>query len=267
MVSQSLRYGVRTLRSTPASSLVIIVTLSVAIGAAVAVFSTLNATLLAPLPFAEPDRVVFLHPAWGEGGASTSPPLLLDHRARTSFESVSALMPWNANLTGIGEPERVQGLLVSADFFSTIGVQVSQGRAFMKEEEQPGREHVVVISHGFWQRRLGGRPDVIGTALQLNGERYEIIGIAPANFAWTRVYGRHQQVAELWAPFALTPARIAQSERGSEYLDAYARLRAGVSARAGTRRSRSGDWRIAGRVSNALHRRERVSHHRRARAR
>ena len=230
MVAQSLRYGVRTLRSTPASSLVIIVTLSVAIGAAIAVFSALNATLLAPLPFTEPDRVVFLRPSYAEGGSATSVPVLLDHRTRTqSFEKVSALMPWAANLTGNGEPERLQGLLVSADFFSMLGVRPLAGRVFVDDEGQAGRDHVVLVSEGFW-RRLGARPDVVGSRLQLNGESYEIIGVVPPNFTWSRVYGRRQPVADVWAPYALTPERVAENQRGNEFLDVYARLREGVSA-------------------------------------
>ena len=230
MFAQSLRYGVRTLLSTPASSLVIIVTLGVAIGAAVAVFSALNATLLAPLPFAEPDRVVLLRTSYSGGGAATSVPLLLDHRTRTqSFEHVSALMPWAANLTGAGEPERLQGLLVTAEFLSMIGVRPAVGRVFVSEDGQPGRDHVVVVSHGFWRRRLGGRPDVVGSRLQLNGEPYEVVGIMAPNFTWSRVYGRRQPVADVWAPLALTPERSAENTRGNEYLDAYARLRPGIS--------------------------------------
>ena len=230
MVAQSLRYGVRTLRSTPASSLVIIVTLSVAIGAAVAVFSALNATLLAPLPFTEPNRVVFLRPSYAEGGSATSVPLLLDHRTRTqSFDAVSALMPWTANLTGHGEPARLQGVLVSADFFAMLGVRPLAGRVFLSDDDQPGRDHVVVISHGFWRRGLGARPDVIGSRLQLNGESYEIVGIAPPNFTWARIYGRRQPVADVWAPYPLTPERVAENQRGNEFLDVYARLRDGVS--------------------------------------
>jgi putative ABC transport system permease protein len=230
MLAQSLRYGVRSLRRTPASSLVIIVTLSVAIGAAVAVFSTLNATLLAPLPFSEPGRVVLLRTSYSEGGAATSVPLLLDHRTRTqSFENVSAMMPWAANLTGAGEPERLQGLLVTAEFLSMIGVRPFAGRVFVSEDGQPGRDHVVLVSHGFWRRRLGGQPDVVGSRLQLNGESYEVVGILAPNFTWSRVYGRRQPVADVLAPFALTPERSAENQRGNEFLDAYARLRPGVS--------------------------------------
>ena len=137
-------------------------------------------------------------------------------------------MPWNANLTGAGEPERLRGMLVSADFFSTLGVPAYRGRVFEREEESPGRDRVVVISHGLWLRRFGGAAGVVGSSLQLNGEPYEVVGIMPPGFAWGRAYGRDAQ-GELWAPFALTPARIADDARGSEFLDVYARLRSDVT--------------------------------------
>jgi predicted permease len=225
MVAQSLRYGWRAVRHTPGSALIVILTLGLVVGAAMAAFAVINATVLSPLPLREPDRVFFLEHGYGEGGGSVSPPLLRDHRrALTSFESLSAAMPFNANLTGSGEVERLQGLLVSGDFFSTFGVDALHGRVLRMDEEQPGNDRVVVLSHGLWHRRFGGRLDVIGTALQLNGESYEVVGIMPPTFTWGRVYGR-QGVAELWAPFALTPARIAENQRGSEFLDVYGRLK------------------------------------------
>lgn len=225
MLTQSLRCGWRSARSTPGSSLVIVVTLGVVMAAALIVFSVLNATLLAPLPVKQPDRIVALRYGYGQGGGAASPPLFLDHRrALTSFESLSAAMPFGANVTGDGDPERLQGLLVSGDFFSTFGVDALQGRLLRPEEEQPGRERVVVISHGLWQRRFGGRANAIGSRLQMNGDSYEIVGIAPPTFTWGRAYGR-PGVADLWAPFALTPARIAENQRGSEFLDVYGRLK------------------------------------------
>ena len=229
MVAQSLRYGWRAVRHTPGSALVIVLTLGLVMGASLAAFAVINATILSPLAIREPDRVFFLKHGYGEGGGSVSPPLLLDHRrALTSFESLSAATPFNANLTGRGEPERLQGLMVSGDFFSTFGVDALHGRVLRLDEEQPGNDRVVVLSHGLWQRRFGGALDVIGSTLQLNGESYEVVGIAPPGFTWGRIYGR-QGVADLWAPFALTPVRIAENQRGSEFLDVYGRLRPGAS--------------------------------------
>jgi predicted permease len=226
---QNLREGLRALRTAPLLSAIVIVTLGIALAASVTAFSVLNASVLQPLPFREPGRVLFLSHEYRNVRAASSPPLFLDYRRSTrSFESVSAAMPWNANLTGAGEPERLRGLLVSADFFSTLGVDAVTGRVFLADEETPGRDRVVVISHGLWQRRFGGAAGVVGSTLRLNGEPYEVVGIMPPGFEWGRAYGRDAQ-GELWAPFALTPARVADDNRGSEFLDVYARLRGDVT--------------------------------------
>ena len=230
LIAHSLRHGIRAVSHTPASSIVIIATLAAAIAAGVSVFSVLHATLLRPLPLREPDRVFFIRHAYAEGNAAASPPLLVDHRTRTrSFESISAAMPWNAALTAVGEPERLRGMQVTADFFSTFGVEAARGRVFRPGEDAPGHERVVVISDGLWERRFGRRPDALGATLQLNGEPYEVIGIMPPTFQWGRAYGR-DGVSELWAPFALTPVRLAENQRGNEFLDVYARLRPEATA-------------------------------------
>jgi predicted permease len=205
--------------------MVVIFTLAIALAASVATFSVLNATLLEALPYREPDRVFMFH----HTNASCSPPTFVDYRREARvFESLSAAAPWNANLTGGAEPERVRGLLVSADFFQTLGVTTAVGRTFLPEEEEPGREHVVVVSHGLWQRRFGGDLGLIGTRLQLNGEAYEVVGIMPPGFAWGRAYGREAS-GELWAPFALTPERVNENRRGDEFLDVYARVKPDVT--------------------------------------
>jgi putative ABC transport system permease protein len=224
-----LRQGLRAARHAPGSTLVIVLTLGLAIAGSVAAFGALNATLFRPLPLREPDRLVVLAHAYTGMGAACSPPLFLDYRRRVgAFETISAARPWNANMTGSGEPERLRGLQVSATFFETLGAAASLGRTFSPDEEQPGRELVAVISHNFWRRHFGGARGAVGSRLQLNGESYEVIGVMPPGFSWGRAYGREAE-AEIWAPFALTPERIAETERGMEYLDIYARLRRGVS--------------------------------------
>jgi predicted permease len=224
-----LRQGLRAARHAPGSTLVIVLTLGLAIAGSVAAFGALNATLLRPLPFREPDRLVQLAHAYTGMGSACSLPLFLDYRRRVgAFETISAARPWNANLTGSGEPERLRGLQVSATFFETLGASASLGRTFTPDEDQPGRELVVVISHNFWRRHFGGARAAIGSRVQLNGESHEVIGVMPPGFSWGRAYGREAE-AEIWAPFALTPERIAETERGMEYLDVYARIRPGVS--------------------------------------
>jgi putative ABC transport system permease protein len=224
-----VRRAVRSLTRAPGLSLAIVGTLGLALAASTATFTVLNAVLLEKLPYREPDRVVFLRHVYAGMVAACSPPSFVDYRRETrSFESLSASAPWNANLTGEGEPERLQGMRVSADFFHTLGVAPYRGRSFLPEEEQAGRDLVVVVSHGLWLRRFGGDPRLLGSTLRLNDQPYLVVGIMPPGFEWGRRYGREGR-GELWTPFALTPERIAEDNRGSEYLDVYARLRPGRS--------------------------------------
>jgi putative ABC transport system permease protein len=224
-----LRHGARILRQARGLAAVVVLTFALAIGAAVATFSVLNATVLQALPYHQPERVVSLAYSYAGSPAAFSPPTFVDFRRETrAFESLSACIPWDTNLTGTGEPERVHGLLVSASFFETLGASAWQGRTFSAGEEQPGHEHVVVISHGLWQRRFAGNPAALGGSIRLNGESYEVVGIMPTGFRWGRGWG-HETQGDVWAPFALTPARIDESERGDEYLDVYARLRPNTS--------------------------------------
>ena len=224
-IRQDVQQAARSLRRAPGLASVAILTLGLALAASVATFSVLDATLLESLPYRDPERVVLFQHA----NASCSPPTFVDYRRETRvFESLSAVAPWNANLTGSGEPERVRGLLVSADFFQTLGAAAAFGRTFLPEEEQAGREHVVVVSHGLWQRRFGGDPRLLGSHLQLNGEPYQVVGIMPPGFTWGRTYGQ-EAVGEMWAPFALTPERVSENRRGDEFLDVYGRLKPGIT--------------------------------------
>jgi putative ABC transport system permease protein len=230
-LAQDFRRAARSLKRAPGLSLTIVGILGVTLAASVATFSVLNAVLLDRLPYREPDRVVFLRHVYADMAAACSPPTFLDYRRETrSFESLSATVPWNANLTGAGEPERLRGLRVSADFFATLGAAAARGRTFLSEEEQPGQDRVVVVSHGLWQRRFGGDPRLLGSTLRLNGDPYQVVGIMPPGFEWGRRYGREAE-GELWAPFALTPERVAEDNRGNEFLDVYGRLRPGVSVK------------------------------------
>src|SRR5262250_3520839 len=157
---QDLRYGLRMLLKRPGFTLIAVLTLSLGIGANTAIFSLVNAVLLRALPFAEPERLVW---TWGEfsGGnrASTSPPDFLDYRAQNrTFEELAAMMFNSFNLTGAGEPERVIGGTVTANFFQALGVKLIQGRAFLPEEEQSERERVAIISQNLWLRSFDGDP-------------------------------------------------------------------------------------------------------------
>jgi predicted permease len=224
-----LRGAALRLRRAPGLAAAVVLVLAPALAACVVVFAVFDAVLLEPLPFRDPERVVHLRHVYKDMVAACSPPTFVDYRRLSrSFESLSATTPWNANLTGAGEPERIPALRVSADFFATLGVTPARGRAFERGEESPGRERVVLVGHDLWQRRFGGDPGLVGRSVRLDGQPHEVIGIMPPGFQWGRRYGREARV-ELWAPFALTAERVADDNRGSEYLDVYGRLAAGVS--------------------------------------
>jgi putative ABC transport system permease protein len=219
---QDVRYGARMLAKNPGFTLVAILTLALGIGANTAIFSLVNAVLIRPLPFAEPERLVW---TWGEfsGGnrASTSPPDFLDYRAQNrSFEELAATYFNSFNLTGAGEPERIIGSMVTTNFFQALGVKPVRGRAFLPEEEQSGRERVAIIGQGLWQRRFGGDPQIIGKTIQLDGRSHTVVGVAPDAT-------RALQEAEIWTP--LTFENSEMKVRRFHFLRAIGRLKQGVT--------------------------------------
>jgi len=223
---QDLRYGARMLVNNPGFAFVSVLTLALGIGANTAIFSIVNAVLLQPLPFSEPDRLVWV---WGNirnGGnrASTSPLDYLDYRARnTSFEHFAATysIPAFFNLTGTGDPERLQGQAATGNFFQALGVNAELGRTFLLESEEPGRDQVVVLSYRLWQRRFGGDPSLIGKTLSLDGKSLEVIGVMPADFNFPRN-------TELWTPmnFRTAPEMM---QRKAHFLRPVGRLKPGVT--------------------------------------
>jgi putative ABC transport system permease protein len=225
-VWQDLRYGARMLFKNPGFTLVAGLTLSMGIGANVAIFSVVNAVLIQPLPFAEPDRLVW---AWGNirsGGDSidVSPLDYLDYRAQnTTFEQFAATfsIPTYLNLTGAGEPERLEGRAVTSNFFQALGVNAALGRTFLPENEKLGSERVVVLSQELWRRRFGGDPSIVGKTLTLNGNNYEVIGVAPPSF-------KFPQGAQLWAPMSFD-AEPGLRQRKAHFLRPIGRLKPGVT--------------------------------------
>ena len=192
---QDLRYGARMLMKKPGFTLIAVLTLSLGIGANTAIFSLVNVVLLRPLPFAEPERLVWTWGVFSQGNqAATSPPDFLDYRAQNrTFEEFAAMMFNSFNLTGGGEPERIIGASVTANFFPALGLRPIRGRAFLPEEEKSGRDRVVIVGQGLWQRRFGGDPDLVGKTITLDGRDHTVVGIAPAE---TRLL----QEAEMWTP-------------------------------------------------------------------
>ncbi|HJQ25121.1 MAG TPA: ABC transporter permease [Blastocatellia bacterium] len=181
---QDLRYGARMLLKQPGFTLIAVMTLALGIGANTAIFSIVNAVLLRPFPYRAPERLVTLQERATAGGFSPSYPNFVDWRAQnTVFDSMAAVRTnENFNFTGAGEPERVPGRVVTAEFFSTLGIQPLVGRDFLAEDDRPGAAPVVILSYEFWQRRFGGDPGTIGRQLTLNNQSFTVVGITPANF-------------------------------------------------------------------------------------
>ncbi len=182
---QDLRYGARMLRTQPGFTLIAVLTLSLGIGANTAIFSIVNAVLLRPFPYQAPERLVILQERVSAGGGfSPSYPNFADWRVQnTAFDSISAVREDESfNFTGAGEPERVQGRLVSAEFFSTLGIKPLLGRDFFAEEDRPGATPAAILSYGLWQRKFGADPNIIGKQLTLNNQSFTVVGITPANF-------------------------------------------------------------------------------------
>jgi len=181
---EDVRYGLRMLRRNPGFTAIALLTLALGIGANTAVFSIVNGVLLNPLPFPDPGKLVVLFeskPNFKEG--SISYPNFLDwQRDNHAFTSIAAYRPDTFSLTSAGEPEQVRGEMVSADFFSILGVKPVLGRMFSSQEDQLGAGHVVLVSSGFWKRKLASSPDIIGSRVVLDGEGYTIIGVIPASF-------------------------------------------------------------------------------------
>src|SRR5262245_17348699 len=223
---QDLRHGARMLLKNPGFTVIAVFTLAMGIGANAAIFSVVNAVLIQPLPFAEPDRLVWV---WGNirnGGnrASVSPLDYLDYRAQnTTFEQFAATfsVPGYANLTGGGEPERLESRLVTGNFFQALGVNAALGRTFLPENEKPGSEQVVVLSHGLWQKRYAGDPSIVGKTLTLDGKKYEVLGVMPPSF-------KFPQNAELWAPINFEIAD-GMKQRKAHFMRPIGRLKPGVT--------------------------------------
>jgi putative ABC transport system permease protein len=223
---QDLRYGARMLAKRPGFTLIAVLTLSLGIGANTAIFSIVNAVLLRPFPYQTPERLVILLERVSSGdGFSPSYPNFADWRTQNAvFDSIAAVRgddDESFNFTSTGEPERLRGRLVSAEFLTTLGVKPLLGRDFLADEDRAGAPPTVILSHGFWQRRFGSDASIIGKSLTLDQQSYTIIGITPANFQ----YGTD---ADVTMPIGLQAERF--KERGRDPgTGVVARLKANVS--------------------------------------
>jgi macrolide transport system ATP-binding/permease protein len=196
--ANDLRYASRTLRRSPSFTAIAIMTLALGIGANTAMFSVVNAVMLRPLPYQDPDRLAML---WTNDlkrdirEEGTSYPTFLDWRSQSrAFADMAICSRGNpVTLTGGNEPERVMGEAVSANLFPLLGVTPILGRTFSDDEEQQ-REHVVVLSYGLWQRRFGASREAIGKMLEVDGQTFQVIGVMPAGFYFPT------KDVQLWQP-------------------------------------------------------------------
>jgi putative ABC transport system permease protein len=221
---QDLRYGMRILLKNPGFTAIAVLTLGLGIGASTAIFSAINALLLRPLPLENVERLV--HGAMMREGFDPYQVSLLDYaafrRRSHSFAGIGLGASRHFNLIELGEPERVQGAEVMADYLHTLGVRPVLGRLFMSEEDRPNGPAVALIGYGLWQRRFGGDRNLVGQSLNLEGHSYTIVGIMPPGFDLP--YG-----AEIWAPLQTPEDGLPLQQSAARRHDMVARLEPGVS--------------------------------------
>src|SRR5213592_2141299 len=231
---QDIRYAFRMLQRNRAFAFVAILTLALGIGANTAIFTVVDGVVLKPLPYPDPDRLLTLWERSRTDGlqGTVSPANFYDWREQSrSFGKMAAIDPYpDFILNGSGETQRLSGADVSADFFSLLGTRMELGRDFLAEEDRPGRNHVVILTYASWQRYFGGRADIVGQAVTLNGAAYTVVGVLPRDFSFVSkaadYHARNQ--FDLFRPMAL-PAPPPQWMRGTHSLCVLARMKAGVA--------------------------------------
>ena len=223
---QDLRYGARMLRKNPSFTAIVVLTLALGIGANTAIFSVLYTVLLKALPYPQAGRLVMVYenvqlPTYQNKRNTPSPGNFSDWSAQnTVFESMAAYSNRSFNVTGTGEPLRLEGELVSTGFFPALRVNAALGRVFTPEEDHPGNSQVLLISDGLWRSRFAADPRVLGNKIFLDDQAYEIIGVMAPGFHFP------DPDDQLWAPLALSREEVVN--RGSHYLSVFARLKPGV---------------------------------------
>jgi putative ABC transport system permease protein len=219
---QDLKFSIRTLRKTPSVTLLALCALALGIGANAALFTVVNAVLLRPLNYPQPDRLLEMHRQYpgGVGWAISATKFLFWEKENHSFESLGAsdVLSSGLNLTGSGEPERLHSLRVTSGWFRALEVRPLLGRAFSASEDSPGAGQSAVLSYSLWKRRFNGDPAIIGNAISLSGQSYAVVGVMPRDFGFTIA-------ADLWVPLQLK----ADPEDLSNMYRVFGRLKDGVS--------------------------------------
>ena len=226
---QDIRYALRMFAKNPAFTAIAVLALALGIGANSAIFSVVDAVLLRPLPFKNPERLVMI---WenathlGFPKNTPSPANFLDWRQQsTVFDGMAAFVERSFNLTGVGEPERLDGRRVSANLFDLLGTRAIVGRTFVPQEDTPGTK-VAVLNEALWKRRFGGNPDIVGKAITLNGESYTVIGVVRSTMRLP-AFGKWRD--QVWVPLAFASEEAAS--RGDHFLDVIARIKPGITLR------------------------------------
>jgi putative ABC transport system permease protein len=227
-ILRDMRYAARQLAASPGFTIVAILTLALGIGATSSIFSVVNGVLLRPLPYPDPDRLVRVHEIVPQYGRfAVAPATFLDWRQQNDvFERIATFQSGSATLMFGDNAERVPNANVSWDIFELLGTAPFMGRGFRADEDTPGKNAVIVISYGMWQRRFGGDPNILGRSVGVNGTPTTVVGVMPPPFYFP------SREAEFWQPIAINPTK---ATRGGHFLAVIGRLKPGVSlAQAGS---------------------------------
>ncbi|HET9714218.1 MAG TPA: ABC transporter permease, partial [Pyrinomonadaceae bacterium] len=226
---KDLRFAFRSLRKRPGFAAITILTLALGIGANTAIFSVVYSVLIKSMPFYRADRIVLL---WGYDRAEddrrsqVSHTDVIDFRSQTKlFDSISTFNSWTPLISGSGEPARISGALVGDDFFKVMGTQPLLGRAFLPEEQEDGKDQVVVLSYELWQKQLSGDPNAVGKTILLNLRPHTIVGVMPAGFQ-SLPGTLLDKPAFLYRPIA---EETSEKQRSARHLRAIGRLKDGVT--------------------------------------
>ena len=228
-ILQDIHYAFRMMRKSPGFTAVAVLTLALGIGANTAIFSIVNGVLLNPLPFPHPQEltVLYEHTTNFEKSSISYPNFLDWQRTNSTFASMAAYRHEDFNITGSGEPERVRGGMVSAEFFPILGVKPLLGRLFVRDEDDLGASPVALLAEGFWQRRFGSARDIIGKQIIMNGDAYTIVGVIPASFHF-RAFN-FAGIKDVYVPVGQTKDPFFYHRDVLKGMDAIGRLKPGVS--------------------------------------
>jgi len=230
---QDIRYAFRMLLKRPGFTVIVVLTLALGIGANTTIFSAIDAVLLNPLPYKNPERLLVVWETnkqlgpemWDRNEAAIGN--FLDWRSHNQiFDQLGALFDTDMNLTGAGEPQRIKSCVVTTNFFQVLGVQPMLGRSFLPEAETPGSPFTVIISHDLWERQFGSDPNIINKSLTLNAHQVAVIGVMPPAFELQFPTSKH---VDMWVPMVIDVADPDYHDRSNNFLYTVGRLKQGVS--------------------------------------